>query len=202
MKKEFKCYFCKEILQNNEIVLHKVGKNNYKFHNNKSCYDEFIKRKKEKDDRKMCKEDIEEWNLLYKYVKKEILGLSDEKILSNHVIKRLQGLRMGKYSVHRNDVLKHGKSYSYKVILLTFKLCKVKVLRAISNKTFESEQHKFDYIMAIITNQINEVDKKYKHKERESFQTLELDIKSSKNEIFEKTNIKQDKIANLLEDIF
>ena len=68
--------------------------------------------------------DKEEFDELYKYVKNDIL-LYNRKILPKEFVLRLRGLSEGKFMSNKNTQAQ--ASYSYKEILLTFKLCKSKI---------------------------------------------------------------------------
>lgn len=95
------------------------------------------------------------WNDLYEYVKTEILHYDKEQTLSKMTILKLKGLSEGKYIANKNTEKK--ADYTYEIILYTFKVCKSKIDYAIQTKTFENESKKFSYIMAIVSNNINDV---------------------------------------------
>ena len=105
--------------------------------------------------KKMTFEESQEWNELYQYVKRNILGYSDTQCLSNKMVLRLKGLAKGKLYANNKSV--DNSNYSYKVILTTFKYCSPDIQRALSRKEFRDETHKFNYICAIIENNINTV---------------------------------------------
>jgi hypothetical protein len=48
-------------------------------------------------------------------------------------------------------------SYDYNTIYLTFVYCKDKIQQSLQNKNFTNEQAKFNYILAIVNNNINDV---------------------------------------------
>ena len=54
-----------------------------------------------------------------------------------------------------------NRGYPYEVILFTFKFKKRDILAAIQGKTFNDEKHKFNYIMVIVNNSINDIYKRY-----------------------------------------
>ncbi len=97
----------------------------------------------------------EQWDKLYKYVKKEILFYDDSQSIPPSLVLRLKGLAKGKYIENRK--IKDKANYSFEVILYTFKICGPAVLKAISNKEFENEKNKFNYICKIVENNINDV---------------------------------------------
>lgn len=95
------------------------------------------------------------WNNLYEYVKTEILHYDREQALSKLTILKLKGLAEGKYIANKNTEKK--ADYTYEIILYTFKICKSKIDYVLQTKTFENEEKKISYIMAIISNNINDV---------------------------------------------
>ena len=102
----------------------------------------------------MTKQEIQELDKLYKYVKK-ILGYDDNMVLPKFMVMRLKGLAEGKY--HANNNIKSMGSYDYNTIYLTFIYCKDKIQRALQTKSFANEQAKFNYIFAIVNDNINDV---------------------------------------------
>lgn len=105
--------------------------------------------------RVLTDEELENWNDLYKYVKKEILQYDDSQAIPRDLVLRLKGLAKGKYM--ENKTIEDKARYSYKVVLCTFQICKPKILKAVLNKEFDNETFKFNYICKIIENQINDV---------------------------------------------
>ena len=98
---------------------------------------------------------------LCEYVKKEIMGYDENQKLSKHMCLRLRGMKDGKFIA--NKTTPSMAHYSYDIILLTFKYIKHHGLdNILSTKKFNSEEHKFNYIMVIISNNINTVYNKVK----------------------------------------
>lgn len=97
----------------------------------------------------------EQWDKLYHYVKKEILAYDDSQSIPSNLVLRLKGLTTGKYMENRNQEDK--ADYSYEIILYTFQICKQSIMKALANKTFDSETSKFNYICKIVENNINDV---------------------------------------------
>lgn len=104
---------------------------------------------------KLSKEELEQWNNLYAYVKKEILMYDDNQKIPTEIVLRIKGLCKGKAVA--NNCTKDNANYSFEILLYTFKLCKTKILTALHGKTFQSEVSKFVYISKIIEGNINEV---------------------------------------------
>lgn len=103
---------------------------------------------------KMTDKERQDFETLYQYVKK-ILGYGEDMALSKFMVLRLKGLSEGKF--HANKKIKSTASYDYNTIYLTFVYCKADIQKALQTKTFQSEQNKFNYIMAIVENNINDV---------------------------------------------
>lgn len=101
------------------------------------------------------RQEKKEFDELYEYVKKEILEYSDDMKLPKFMIYRLRGLRNGKFMSNKNT--KPMANYSYNAILLTFKACKYDILKYTKQNTFKDEQHRFNYILVIIENNINDI---------------------------------------------
>ena len=98
---------------------------------------------------------------LCEYVKKEIMGYDENQKLSKHMCLRLRGMKDGKFIA--NKTTPSMAHYSYDIILLTFKYIKHHGLdNLLIGKKFNSEEHKFNYIMVIISNNINTVYNKVK----------------------------------------
>jgi hypothetical protein len=108
-------------------------------------------------EKELRKEINTEWMELYEYVRGEIMGYSKEISLNKYMVLRLKGLAEGRFTA--NTKLKPNANYSFKTILYTFKSCKLEILSAFkSNQTkFNGEQHKFNYCMVIVENNINDM---------------------------------------------
>lgn len=148
---------------------------------------------------KMRDVEKQEWDELYRYVKKEILFYDDNQSLSSFICTKLKGIRTGKFI--ENKKIKSQAEYPYKIILYTFQICRPKILAALSGKTFESETQKINYICAIVRNNINDVYEMVKRKERneEKVKTMDTNILTHKAAHYQtKTKeLKNDKLKNL-----
>lgn len=102
----------------------------------------------------------EKFQELCEYVKKEIMGYDKNQKLTKHMILRLRGASEGKFIA--NKVTAPMAHYPFDVILLTFKYIKPRLDDIMRTKTFNSEEHKFNYIMIIMSNNINLVYNKVK----------------------------------------
>ena len=106
-------------------------------------------------------EEEKKYKELCEYVKKEIMGYDENQKLSKHMCLRLRGMKDGKFIA--NKTTPSMAHYSYDIILLTFKYIKHNGLHnLLIGKKFNSEEHKFNYIMVIISNNINTVYNKVK----------------------------------------
>lgn len=97
----------------------------------------------------------EQWNKLYQYVRKEILLYDKSQSIPPSLVLRLKGLRKGKYI--ENKKIEDKADYSYEIVLYTFQICKSTIMSSISNKTFQNEKNKFNYICKIVENNLNDV---------------------------------------------
>lgn len=202
-----KCYQCKQYVDKEHAIIIDITKENakrksYRYLHEK-CSSEY---KKEQELIKKRKEEYKKWDELYQYIKNEIFKYDKNQSLSKHFVGRLQGLRSGEYSFKRNkEVFLSKDGYSYDVILLTFKLKKYDILRAIETVNFENERHKEDYIIAIILNNINDVYLRLKERQKsnERLQKYEFDnVYTKKVEFKNKSNVKENKVANKLKNLF
>lgn len=103
---------------------------------------------------KMTKEEIDSFDELYKYIKEEIFGYQEQS-LPKYMILRLKGLAEGKYIA--NNKTKSSGRYTYKQILYTFKINKMKLKDIVNSSNFKNESHRFNTIMLIIERDINDV---------------------------------------------
>jgi len=126
----------------------------------------------------------QDWVDLYEYVKREIMGYTDEK-LPNFMILRLKGLNKGNFLANK----KHTPmaNYDFKTILYTFKLCKQDILIGLrsNNTKFTGEQHKFNYIMVIIENNINDMVIRLKNAETARIKTIDLELENQTHDSVE-----------------
>lgn len=110
--------------------------------------------------KKMSKEELQDWEELYLYVK-NLMNYDENQALSRDMVLRLKGLITGKFLENNN--IKDNSNYSYKVILTTFKYCSQSIQKALRTNRFQNEQHKFLYITKIVENNINTVYMKMKN---------------------------------------
>lgn len=105
--------------------------------------------------KKMTEKDMQDWDALYQYVRKNIMGYDDNQSLSNAMVLRLKGLLTNKFM--ENNSIKDGANYSYETILNTFKLCSPTILKGLRTNSFKDESHRFNYVLKIVEKNINDV---------------------------------------------
>lgn len=105
--------------------------------------------------KKMTEEEKVAWESLYYYVKNDILSYDENQSLPSNMVLRLKGLLTNKFIENNN--IKSTANYSYQTILNTFKFCSPEIHKALKTKSWTSEQHKFNYILKIVENNINNV---------------------------------------------
>jgi len=119
----------------------------------------------------------EDWISLCEYVKKEIMGYSDELKFPRFIALRLRGLGEGKFIANKKQ--EPLANYDYKTILYTFKICKYDILNGFKNNNtkFTNEEHKFNYAMVIIEKNINDMVIRLQNakKAKEKAETINLD---------------------------
>lgn len=103
----------------------------------------------------MRQKEREDWDALYHYVQTNVLGYSENQTLARNMTLRLKGLSNKKFMAN-NNVANNGH-YSYEVILCTFKFCHIEIQNALKNKRFKDESHKFNYILKIVEQNLDEV---------------------------------------------
>ena len=122
----------------------------------------------------------QQWNDLYQYIKREIFRYDDKQNLSKNLILRLKGLRDGKFMA--NNKIPKTASYSYEVILFTFKLCKNNIIHSLQTKQFNNESNKINYIMKIIENNINDVYIRIQNAEKSKNKIANINVDLINNE--------------------
>jgi len=163
-EKVIKCYFCGNVVEKfSELVSKKIpmstkaGVRNYNRQFHLDCLPKYIEGL---EDRELLSEENSDWDNVYKYFRREILGLQETTPLDQHTIKRLLGLRVGTYYPQSTNTRILPRGYSFPVILLTLKVVKAKVLQYVSTTNFANNKHRIDGIMRFITSEINDVQKR------------------------------------------
>lgn len=112
----------------------------------------------------MTEKEKRDWDALYTYVKKNIMGYDDNQALSNTMVLRLKGLLTNKFMENNN--IESTANYSYETILNTFKFCSLDIQKALRVNSFKDEMHKFNYVLKIVEKNINNVYVRMKNVER------------------------------------
>lgn len=112
----------------------------------------------------MTEKELQDWDALYMYVRNNVLHYDENQKMPKYMVLRLKGMTEGKFISNRN--IKTEANYSYDIVLMTFKYCATKINNIVRTKSFDNERHKFNYIMAIIESNINDVYTKVKNMER------------------------------------
>lgn len=118
-------------------------------------------------------EDVGKWDELYRYVNDKVMGYK-ENSLSNKMILRLKGLHDGRY--YQNNKFKSRGTYSYDIILTTFKYCIPEITKALNTKKFYTEELKFNYICAIVESKLNDVYMKIENNKKAEEKIEEIDM--------------------------
>lgn len=113
--------------------------------------------------KKMSEKDIQDWDALYQYVK-QILGYDENQSLSTQMVLRLKGLLTNKFMENNN--IKDTANYSYETILNTFKYCSPTITKALRTNRFSNEQHRFNFVLKIVEQNINDVYLRMKNVEK------------------------------------
>lgn len=130
---------------------------------------------KKTETRRMSKKEQEDFDKLYEYVRTNILGYNpEEQSLSKNMVLRLKGMRYNKFMENRNT--KDTANYSFELILNTFKYCYLDIQRALRTVNFKDENHKFNYIMKIVEDNLNEVYVRTKNAEKAEEKTKSVDM--------------------------
>ena len=102
----------------------------------------------------MSAKEKKDWENLYYYVK-NLLGYDENQALSSTMVLRLKGLLTNKFIENNN--IQDGANYSYDVILNTFKFCSPTINKALKTNSWMNEMHRFNYILKVVENNINNV---------------------------------------------
>lgn len=100
---------------------------------------------------------------VYSYIRDDLFEYGDTP-LPRWLVLRLKGLSNGKF-VANKKVKSNGK-YSWKEILVTFKLKENYLKHLMKTGKFKNEKHKINYIMVIVESEINDVVQLLKKKDK------------------------------------
>ena len=138
----------------------------------------------------------DDWCELYEYVKKEIMGYTPDMKLTKNMVLRLKGLAKGQFLANPNQ--KPMANYEYKMILYTFKVCKVKILDwfRYNEIKFQNEEHKFNSSMCFVEKEINDVVIRLKKTKKSQEKTESIDLTHMTNDVAEYTKKSKDTKLN------
>lgn len=150
--------------------------------------------------RRMSKKEQEEFDKLYEYVLVNILGYKlGEQSLSTNMVLRLKGMRYNKFMENRH--IKDTADYSFELILNTFKYCSLDIQKALRTVNFKDENHKFNYVMRIVEDNLNEVYMRTKNAQKAEEKTKSVDMSAITYEGAEYQSNRK-KVSDRLKDLW
>ena len=123
--------------------------------------------------KKMSKEEKEQWDKLYSYVK-GLMGYDDKTSLSRTEVLKLKGLTRGQFIANNNQ--QELAEYSFYEILITFKICKFDIIRGFRNNSFKSNRHKFNYMIKIVESNLSTVRERLKSRQKQEERIASIEI--------------------------
>lgn len=150
----------------------------------------------------MTKQEIQEFDELYQYVKFKILEYDSQVRLPRYFVLRLKGLAKGKFM--SNKKIKPMANYTFKEILYTFKFNSIQIRKAISKRTrFKDEQHLFNMVMVIIEKEINNVVERVRNVNRTKKKAEEANVMTRKKDVeYKKMDSKSESFKNKIKDLW
>lgn len=147
--------------------------------------------------KKLTEKEKQDWDNLYHYVKRNIMGYDENQALSSTMVLRLKGLLTNKFIENGN--IADTANYSYETILNTFKYSSLDIQKALRTNNFKDESHKFNYILKIVEKNINTVYKKMKdtEKAKEEAKNITIEAVSHVRAEFKPKEKKKDRFSDL-----
>lgn len=147
--------------------------------------------------KKMTEKEKQDWDNLYTYVRKNIMGYDDNQSLSNAMVLRLKGLLTNKFMENKN--IESTANYSYETILNTFKYSSFDIQKALRTNNWTNEMHKFNYVLKIVEKNINTVYMRMKNAEKakEEAKNMVVDMPVHTGAEFKPREKKQDRFSDL-----
>lgn len=126
--------------------------------------------------KKLTEKEKQDWDSLYQYVRKNIMGYDENQSLSSTMVLRLKGLLVNKFMENNN--IEDTANYSYETILNTFKFCSPEIYKALRTNHFKNESHRFNYVLKIVEQNINTVYLRMKNveKAKEEAKNMSMDV--------------------------
>jgi len=155
------------------------------------------KEKAKEEAKKLSKQEKNDWDELYQYVRSNVMGYDENQSLSSTMVLRLKGLLTNKFIESKS--VKSTANYSYKVILNSFKFSLSDIQRALRTNNFVDENHKFNYILKIVEKNINTVYLRMRNAQqaKEEAKNTMVEIPTHTGAEFKPKEKKKDKFADL-----
>lgn len=178
-----KCYYCGQPISSLEdLVIKKfpmATKSGVRQFNRKLHTKCLLKYNEEYKDAELKTAENKEWDALYRYFKEKVLGLPETVNLDTHTVKRLLGLRLGKYYPSGNNTRILPRGYSFTTILTTLKVVNPLIQKYLATTNFKNSQHMVNGIMKIVASEINDVQRRMDNQKKsneklEKFNTEEV----------------------------
>lgn len=136
----------------------------------------------------MTVKERKEWDNLYLFVKKAVMGYDDNQSLSKDMVLRLKGMMQNKFMANNN--VPATANYSSEVILNAFKYSIMKIRNAFSNMSFHDDMHKFNTAAKIAEKHINDVYSKMKEQKQIELrnENVDMPIALNSNPIYKKND--------------
>lgn len=147
--------------------------------------------------KRMTKEEKEQWDELYSYVK-GLMGYDEKTALDRYFVLRLKGLKEGKF-IANNKTKLYGE-YTFQEILATFMYCKSEIVKGLTFNDFKDNQHKINYIMFLVELQLNMIRERIRSKAKEEKQIEQIEVAEQSKVKYVKKD-KKKKQNKLLEGI-
>lgn len=180
--KEIKCYFCGHVIENShdhviKIVplAGKMGKiRNYKRQLHLDCVSKYNEGLENKD---MLSKENSDWDSLYKYFRKEVLGMEEIKPLPEHAVKRLLGMRLGQFYPSGNNTRVLPRGYDFKTILVAMKISNPKIQSYMKTANFTNFDHRVNGALKFVVSELPDVERRLKAQAKASSKVTEEEAK-------------------------
>lgn len=178
----FVCYHCgNDIMNSIELVFKPIAVMkkklvwvNRSFH--MDCMLDYVDKSKNVEFRKQENDD---WDKVYKYFRKEYLGLADSVNLDTHAVRRLLGLRVGMYYPRGNNTRVLDRGYPFSTIYKAMLVAKHKAMTNASAMNFTGISHKVNYFMKFIVSEIPDIHMRITEVEK-SNKALQQEVEAGK----------------------
>lgn len=150
--------------------------------------------------KKMTEKEKQDWDALYEYVRKEVMGYDSNQSLPSTMVLRLKGLLSGKFI--ENNHTEDKANYSYETILCTFKYCSPQIFKALRTNSWMSEMHKFNYVLKIVESNINDVYLRMKNVQKAKEESKSMVIDTANHNGAEYQRKTKETTNKLLDDLW